>query len=89
MLDLINIWMTTLIPIVTEILKRQFPELDSRIATVITLAAFVAIFYLIGEEAVELFVSIVTALAAYGLVLKPVVFTPLMGERKKRKKRPA
>lgn len=83
-LELINVWMTTLLPVVTEILKRYFPSLDSRLATLITIAVFLVIFYTVGADAVEIFVSVVTALAAYGLFLQPVVIEPLFGKRIKK-----
>lgn len=82
-LELINIWMTTLIPVITEILKRFFPDLSARVATIIVLVLFVGIFLLFDASAVELFVSIVTALASYDLLWKPGVFTPLLGKRPK------
>lgn len=85
-LELINVWMTALLPFVTEMLKRFFPTLDSRIGAIVTIVVFLFFFYLGGTEAVEMFVSVVTALAGYGLLLKPVVIEPLFGERVKRKK---
>jgi hypothetical protein len=75
--------MTTLIPIVTEFLKRYFPKLDSRAAAVIVMGVFVGVFFLLGANTVELFFSVVTALASYGILWKPMVFQPLMGKRRK------
>lgn len=72
-LELINLWMTTLIPFVTEIVKRQFPKVSSRLITVVVLVLFIGVFYGLGDDAVVIFVSIVTALASYGLVLKPII----------------
>lgn len=82
-LELINLWMVTFIPVITEIIKRFFPKLESRVATLIVLAFFIGLFLLFDATAVELFVSVVTALASYGLLLKPVVFEPLLGKRDK------
>lgn len=81
--ELINIWMTTFIPIVTEILKRYFPNLEARAATGIVLVLFVGVFLIFDAGKVELFVSVVTAIASYGLLWKPMVFEPLMGKRRK------
>ncbi|MEX2566636.1 MAG: hypothetical protein WD431_11885 [Cyclobacteriaceae bacterium] len=82
--ELINVWMATLLPVATEMLKRFYPSLDSRVATLIAIAVFLLIFFGLGADAVEVFVSVVTSLAAYGLLLKPVVIEPLLGKRKKR-----
>lgn len=83
LIELINLWMTTLIPIVTELLKRLFPVLDARVATLVVLVLFIGIFIVFDASAVQLFVSIVTALASYDMLWKPIVFTPMMGKRKK------
>lgn len=82
-LDLLNLWMTTLIPPVTEILKRAFPVITPRTATIIVLILFLGIFLVLDATAVELFVSIVTALASYDLIWKPAVFTPMLGKHKR------
>lgn len=82
-LELINIWMTTFIPVITELLKRAFPDISARVAAIIVLVLFIGVFLLFGASVVELFVSVVTALASYDLLWKPAVFTPLMGKRPK------
>lgn len=71
-LDLINLWMTTLIPFATQVVKHYFPKVSSRVITIIVLSLFVIAFSFIGADGTEMFVSIVTALATYGLILKPI-----------------